>query len=186
MQRLLRSYPPLFTALAALSLVSCFGQLVPLARANPTEELRSFLKTYLNGLAGGASDRTVKFSFAEVNLDAKGPNQVIVYLMGGGWCGSGGCTTLILSRYNSSYRVITKVSVTRPPIRILESRSHGWLDIAVWVQGGGVIPGYECQLRFDGKSYPSNPTVPPAIAARAAMPGRIIINRTDEGVDLYQ
>ncbi len=57
---------------------------------------------------------------------------------------------------------VTNISITRPPIRVLPTVTHGWHDLGVMVAGGGIIPGYEARLRFDGHSYPSNPTVPSA------------------------
>ncbi len=32
----------------------------------------------------------------------------------------------------------------------------------MWVQGGGIQPGYEAELRFDGNGYPENPSLIPA------------------------
>jgi hypothetical protein len=58
--------------------------------------------------------------------------------------------------------VVTKTTVTRPPIQVLASKSNGWHDIAVRVAGGGIANGYDAELSFDGRKYPSNPTVPPA------------------------
>jgi hypothetical protein len=69
---------------------------------------------------------------------------------------------LILVPEGDSWRLLTKVSITRPPIRLLRTVSNGWRNIGVWVQGGGIQPGYEAELRFDGKTYPPNPSMPPA------------------------
>ena len=71
--------------------------------------------------------------------------------------------TLVLTPEGASYRVVTKIRITRPPIRVLATSSHGWHDIGVWVQGGGIQRGYEAKLQFDGKTYPSNPSSPPAL-----------------------
>jgi len=44
----------------------------------------------------------------------------------------------------------------------------------VGVSGGG-IPGYEAELRFDGKSYPQNPTLLPTRKTNGNLPGRVLI-----------
>ena len=70
-----------------------------------------------------------------------------MYLMGRWWCGSGGCPTLILEREADSYKVVTRTTVTRPPIKVLPTISNGWRSISVWVQGVRRLPD----------RYPSSP-----------------------------
>src|ERR1019366_1518014 len=101
--------------------------------------------------------------------------QVIVYLTGLSWCGSGGCPTLVLTPKGSSYKLLSRILVTRPPIRVLAGKSYGWHNLAVWVGGGGIQPGYEAELRFDGKSYPISPANPPARHLVGAAHGEIVI-----------
>lgn len=143
------------------------------------ESLRKFLRDYL-----GAPDPSLEsqgptlYSAAFVDLRDDGALEVIVYLTGRGWCGSGGCTTLVLAPKDSSYRLITEITITRPPIRALISKSHGWHDITVVVQGGGIIEPYEAKLSFDGETYPANPTVPPARELTEKVPGKIVVPLT--------
>jgi hypothetical protein len=111
--------------------------------------------------------------------------EVIVYLSGRGWCGSGGCVMLILAPEGETYRVVTKTTVTRLPIRVLTTKSNGWHDISVEVAGGGIQPGYEAELSFDGKSYPSNPTVTPAHRSNGKVQGRTVITETTKDQALY-
>ncbi len=92
---------------------------------------------------------------------------------------------LILAAKDSSYGVVTKVTITRPPIRVLTSTSNGWRDITVWVEGGGMEPGYEAELRFDGKTYPRNPSVPPARQLTRKVAGEIVVPESAEGKLLY-
>lgn len=112
--------------------------------------------------------------------------DVIVYLEDRYSCGSGGCTTLVLSpKGRSSYRVVTSMTIVQLPIRILETTANGWHDIGVWVQGGGIQPGYEAVLPFNGRSYPRNPTVPPAKPLMQPR-GDVVIARNTQGVLLYR
>ena len=107
-------------------------------------------------------DDELQYILAFYDLNNDGKNEDIVYLTSRKWCGSGGCNTLILEQNDDSWEIISRTTLTRPPIRVLKSISKGWHSLSVWVQGGGIQPGYEAELIFDGKTYPMNPTIPPA------------------------
>jgi len=164
----------------------CFPQAQLQAPASPPtaqESVKTFLRTYLRTLIG-RDEKTTRYSAAFVDLSGAGKQEVIVYVTGP-WCGSGGCTTFILARKGDSYRTVTKISTTRPPIRVLESRSHGWRSIGVWIEGR-IIPFYEVELRFDGTTYPSNPSVPFIRLPRAAKaPGEVVLSGSEAGTPLY-
>ena len=136
---------------------------------NKQESLKNFLRDYLK-------DPATRYRSAFVDLHDDGAQDAIVYLTGQSWCGSGGCTLLILASDGPSYRVVTKITIVRPPIRILATRSNGWYDIGVQVRGGGIQPGYEADLPFDGKAYPNNPSVPPARKLGNKGIGKVAIN----------
>jgi hypothetical protein len=148
------------------------------------DSLKKFLQDYLNVPALG-DDKTTTYFSAFVDLKDDGKQEVIVYVSGPYRCGSGGCDALILAPKGSSYRVITETTITRPPIRVLTTKSNGWHDISVLVAGGGIQPGYEARLSFDGKTYPSNPTVPPARRIGPRMAGKVVIPATEEGTPLF-
>jgi hypothetical protein len=141
--------------------------------------LESFLRAYLSDMQ--ANDRTAAYFSAFVDLEDHGPQDVIVYFTSQHLCGSGGCATLILAPEGSSYRVVTRITIAWPPLRVLETRSHGWHDIAVGVQGGGIQPGYEAKLSFDGHTYPSNPTVPPSQRLRGKAAGKVVVPSDAKG-----
>ena len=62
-------------------------------------------------------------------------------------CGSGGCALYVLSLSTTGYRQVASISISRPPVRVLPTFTHGWHDISVLVAGGGIIPGYEARLK---------------------------------------
>lgn len=96
------------------------------------------------------------------DLNGDGADEIILYATDRSWCGSGGCTLFILAEEGSSYRVVSKTTITELPIRLLNSSTNGWRDLSVAVQGGGVEEARDVRLVFDGNSYPGNPTMPPA------------------------
>jgi hypothetical protein len=90
-------------------------------------------------------------------------------------CGTGGCNTAVFTPERQGLRTVAWISITRPPIAVAETGSHGWRDLIVRVSGGGLMPGYDARLSYDGLAYPANPTVPPAEPLADAAPGTVLI-----------
>ena len=176
-----------------ISLAAGFLLLVGALSAQPQRQvtsskessLREFLRDFSRTSTSARDDRT-RYSSAFVDLNDDGKPEAIVYLAGRGWCGTGGCTTLILASTKSSYKVVSEITVTRPPIRVLDSKSKGWHDISVRVQGGGLQSGYEARLSFDGETYPSNPSLPPSQRLLKNIAGQVVVHLAAEGTPLYQ
>jgi hypothetical protein len=142
--------------------------------------LKKFLRDYLGKpYKPFEQEEPARYSPAWVDLADDEVPDVIVYLTGRGWCGTGGCVTLILAPSDGSYKLVGKITITRPPIRVLVTKSHDWHDIGVWVQGGGIEPGYEAKLSFDGKKYPNNPSVPPAKPLMGEISGKVVVSNDD-------
>lgn len=171
-------------AVCMFSASTCLAQPTPKPSPNQKDSLERFLRNYLRD-PGFPEHKTTEYFSAFVDLRDDGTKEAIVYLLNGGWCGTGGCTTVILTPEGSSYRVITKISIAWPPIRLLATKSHGWHDLGVWVQGGGTQPGYEARLSFDGKRYPFNPSTPPAKRIAGRVAGKVVVSQTVEGTPLY-
>jgi hypothetical protein len=150
--------------------------------ASPGDALQKALEKYV-GRHSEPDDTYYSFSF--VHLRNSNSAEAIVYLMGRAWCGSGGCTVLVLSPVGSNYVVNSRLTVVQLPIRILNSRHNGWRDIAVRVQGGGIQPGHEARLRFNGTSYARNPTVPPARPVTHPAQGAIAISTASQLIKLF-
>jgi hypothetical protein len=129
---------------------------------------------FLHGISKFRNARTV---VALRDLDGDGKPEALVYLTGSEWCGSGGCRLLVLAPRVTSWKIVTEISITRPPIRVMTTKTKGWSDLSVWTEGGGIQPGYESELSFDGKTYPNNPTVSPARRAPTGAAGEIAIPR---------
>lgn len=162
---------------AAAALAQAQVQAAPPSRA-AGESLRGFLRTL-------DDDKTTRYLAAFVDLNGDGMLEAVVYLTGNAWCGSGGCNTLILTPDRDSWRVVSRITITRPPIRVLTNVSNGWRNIGVRVQGGGIQPGYEVQLRYDGRTYPENPSTSPAQRLTVKTPGDILIPSSQGGILLY-
>lgn len=110
--------------------------------------VNDYLKDDLSFLQ--AIDR--KFQFYKIDLNGNGNNEIFVRFMSPYFCGSGGCTFLLLDKYGE---VITRFSVTRAPIFVEPSKVNGWSLLLV--KDSGVFK----ELTFQDGTYPSNPTVLP-------------------------
>lgn len=153
-------------------------------RRPESAKLRAFLQQY-EGKPTSPDERTTRYAAAFTDLNGDGKDEIIVYLMDAKWCGSGGCSTLILAPRDSGYILITRTSVTQLPIRVLSTKTNGWHDLGVWVQGGGIRSGYEAKLRFNGTKYPSNPSVSPAQRLRTNAEGKVVIPAHARGIPVY-
>jgi hypothetical protein len=142
------------------------------------ESVRKFLRTQ-------DDSKNTRYIAAFRDLNGDGISEALVYLLGNNWCGSGGCNLLILQRAGDSWKVITSMTITNPPIRVLDSTVNGWHSLGVWVKGGGIHPGYEAVMRFNGKKYPGNPSVPPAVKTKKGLPGEVVIRSIENAKPVY-
>jgi hypothetical protein len=179
-------FPRVLTILAvavfALLTAASFAQSTASMSPQQEDALKGFLRAYVGN---SKINQTTQYSAALANLSGGGVPEAIVYLTSGGWCGSGGCTLLILEQQGPAYTVVTKATVTRLPIRVLTTKSNGWFDLGVRVQGGGIFIPYEAALSFDGKTYPANPSVPPSRKLTEKVAGEVLITASAQAKPLF-
>ena len=63
---------------------------------------------------------------------------------------------------------------------MLSHRTNGWRDLSVLVAGGGIIPGYQAVLQFDGRAYPSNPSMQKPLSHLRDQSGEAVIASYDQ------
>lgn len=93
-----------------------------------------------------------KFQMYLIDLNGDGKDEYFVRLYGTYYCGSGGCTFLLLDRYSE---IITKFSVTDAPIYVSSEKENGW-DVLYLLSDGKYR-----KTVYGKKGYPSNPSVLP-------------------------
>ena len=108
-----------FTALVFPVLCMLLLQATAQSTSGSEESLKKFLQNSEGNSTFGA-ERSTRYAAAFVDLKDDGKQEVIVYLIGPNWCGSGGCSALILAPLGESYKVITRTTVTQLPIRVLK------------------------------------------------------------------
>ena len=125
-----------------------------------------FLQRYLG--RDGDSSTTYSSAYAFLHHDTR---SVVVFISGDSWCGSGGCTALILDPDGSSFRVVQQLTLARLPIYLLPTTTKGWHDLAMPVAGGGIVSEYIGVLKFDGKEYqPIQPRAKIQVPPTGAIP----------------
>ena len=103
----------------------------------------------------GESERPM-FRHALTDLNGDGRNDAIVLLLGGFWCGSGGCNMIVLRGTKEGFTVVSGSTITNEPIRISPEKVQGWRTLIVFSKGKGDV-----LMRFNGTRYPLNPSTQP-------------------------
>lgn len=124
-----------------------------------------------------------RYTLAWSDLNGDGRPEALAYISGRGWCGTGGCDMYILEVGPSRIRRLASTTITRPPISVLETPTHGYRDVAVRVCGGGIIRCYRARLQFDGRTYTSNPSM--AYHVKGHPPERVVIGDNDSSRSVF-
>lgn len=110
---------------------------------------------YKNDIDKGLIDQSSrKFIYSEYDLNGDSKKEIFVGLTGSYFCGSGGCSIYLL---DDEGNVITFFSVAEYPIAIDTRKTNGWNDLLINSNGKFHI------MKFNGRKYPSNPSVQKAI-----------------------
>ena len=100
-----------------------------------------------------------RYVAAQADLNGDLHPEYVVYVVGSTACGTGGCPTQIFTLEGGSYRPISVISLTNPPIGLSTGGMAGWRNLVVSIRGGGAKSA-TVELSSDGMIYPYNPTVP--------------------------
>jgi hypothetical protein len=142
-------------------------------------QFRRWLVHYLKSdpdYADGKDRTNLMFGYALVDLNGDGRREAVVYVSEAGLCGSSGCDLEIFELGKSGWRPLgIDLGNTRPPIRLLPTKTHGWRDLSGWQYGGGVDRPFESWISL----YPrdNDPKRPAKVPRR--IHGRVIIKRAN-------
>ena len=165
-----------------LVLIACAAFAGPVHGASSRAADQKALEHYLGGRSRSATAPPPEFPGEDTyqvgwtDLNGDGRPDAVVRWNGRRYCGSGGCGMEILERTSTGFRFRGAMTITQLPVEVLSSRTRGWRDISVLVAGGGILPGYRARLDFDGRRYPSNPSVPSGRRLPAGAHGKILID----------
>jgi hypothetical protein len=159
------------------------------AEARPTPTARtvsSWLLQYHADELRSFPDDNPRYAVAYTDLNGDGVDEAVVYFESRASCGTGGCNMYVLASRAGFWHRVSGHTIVRRPIQVLPTRHLGWRDLSVWVAGGGITEGYHAVLPFDGKTYPLNPSTPPARPLAKAAASRVIINQRTPLVPLVR
>lgn len=120
------------------------------------DSIAPLIADYLNTRFLKPEDKNVistadkRFQLYQSDLNNDGKKEAFVYLNSPYFCGTGGCTVLLLS---PEQELITRFTVMRPPIFIEPTEKNGWKVLTVQAEGQWK------ELVYHNGSYPSNATV---------------------------
>ncbi len=169
----------------AMPIGAAFGQQDDASSNRPSEALKAFLRGYLNPQQKGEIEETTQITVVSVKTEGEAGEEQVVYVSGEGWCGTSGCTMLIVEPFQSSFKVLGNERGVQLPVYLLPVMKYGHPDIGVIVVGGGILEGYEAVLSFNGTNYPDNSALPPARKVKG-IEGKRIITTTKHSVPLYK
>jgi len=163
---------------------SVFGPMRPQGTGAAARPLPPRLKAFLQAsYRDSQATPATEVDIISAPLHTAHGELILVYATGGYVCGTGGCNLLVLKPTATGYSLIGDVQ-TWAPIRLLPTSHSGRPDIAVWVQGGGVRPGYAAAMRYDGETYPRDDGVYERHRL-GKVSGRILISGREKGVRLF-
>ena len=110
--------------------------------------------------AWAAPDPLPRYRYAITDLNCDGLDDAVVLVSDSHYCGSGGCVLVIFKGTEYGFEVISRSTITREPIFRLTETFAGWHTLSVLVSGGGIHAG-QVLLRFNGETYPYNPSMEP-------------------------
>jgi hypothetical protein len=155
-----------------------FGlKLLLLVHIVPTQQTDAdLIKKFLIEEFGEPDEFPRRFIYDKFDLNGDGNPEILVGLIGPDFCGSGGCTMLVVS---DQMKILTRVTLVQYPVYIgTEEKgevSKGYRHLLLRTGKVGYV-----KLVWDGKTYPSNPSMQTKIEA-SIIDGRTkYLNAEDE------
>ena len=112
------------------------------------------------------------FRHALTDLDGDGRADAIVLLLGGAWCGSGGCNMVIFRGTKDGFTFVSGSTITNEPIRVSPEKVQGWRTLIVLSKAKGDV-----LMRFNGTRYPLNPSTQPKATPTQVSAAQVVMKQ---------
>ena len=127
---------------------------------DPTDEIaRAAVQKFLT--ESGAPIAS-KYDLRRYDLNGDGRREALIFLKAPYrfWCGTHGCTILVMQAHNDRFTLVNDIQPVRAPLYVSANKTQGWHDLIVRVSGRW-DEARDVALRFNGRHYPRHPdTVP--------------------------
>jgi hypothetical protein len=70
-----------------------------------------------------------RYVYGRVDLNGDGRDEVMAYLMGSFFCGTGGCTLQLFTESQDGYAPVTQFPLSRTPVIVAATKTAGWNDL---------------------------------------------------------
>jgi hypothetical protein len=132
--------------------------------------LMTSIQSYISFKKGPAYSR---YEFTRIDLDEDGRREGLVMMNSPYqfWCGRDGCTVIVFKAINGGFSPITEITPIRGPLVVSELKTNGWKDIIVRVSGREHTKPRDVALKYDGRSYPTQPGFQKALYASNQIDG---------------
>lgn len=154
-----RAYESRITALQARMPVAPDSDVVRNVESPQAVEARNNAIKAVLGKLADAGD--VRYDIGWFDLDGDGREEAIVLVTGADWCGTGGCTLMVLRQDADSWRVVSQTPGCRKPVVLSDGKTNGWRDLAVVSQGGGNLEQKMTVLKVKTHAYVKYPEMAP-------------------------
>ncbi|MBF2052679.1 MAG: hypothetical protein IGS03_04340 [Candidatus Sericytochromatia bacterium] len=122
------------------------------------EALQNSLREILAADLASLDANTRRFEYARVDLNGDGRKETFVRFVNPTFCGSGGCSYLLLDADLQLRQRFTQIDPDGGLV-VMTAQQHGWRDLVVVHSSGG--NSGPRRLMFDGQQYPANASMAP-------------------------
>jgi hypothetical protein len=144
----------------AIALFLVFSATISFGQQNDTATTTK-LQKILSARYAKVPPENRRFIYNAVDLNDDGKDEFLVGLIGMEFCGSGGCTMLVI---NKDYKVVTSITLVKYPVYVGapggKEVTKGYSNLYIHTGGKGLV-----KMAWNGKSYPTNPSLQPAAPA---------------------
>jgi hypothetical protein len=121
-----------------------------------------------------------RYTWSRVDLGGEGRPELVAQVVGPMFCGTGGCPLLIFREPSPGrLQLVTQMGLFKDPLIVAERRHNGWKELITRVRVDAGT-SYYAELLYDGRTYPTNPSVPPALPLRRPEPGTAYLAWNEE------
>ncbi len=104
--------------------------------------------------------RKARYVYGFVDLNDDGKEEVLAYLLGTFFCGTGGCSLMVFTPADNGFELIDNFPISRLPVIISPEKTQGWNNLVRLESGGGAPATYVIHT-FNGEQYIEKDRLPP-------------------------